>query len=86
MEKLFEKLRCLPSGYSTGYYNGRRYGVTISVSLGGAKTSLYAEELGGNDIISFNLYKFSAAPPLLKPCEMSPQKVFDFVSGFDSKP
>ena len=84
MEEFFENLKRLPAGYSTGYFNGRRYGVTILVSQVGATSSLYAKELGGNDIISFNLYKTNTAQPLLKPCEMSSQKVFDFVAGFTS--
>ncbi len=64
----------LPTGYL------RTYGVTVTRSEDGKRTSLFAEELGGQDIVSFNLYGLSTGE-LLKPCEMSSQKVVDFVIG-----
>ncbi|WP_437397278.1 hypothetical protein [Flagellimonas lutimaris] len=39
---------------------------------------LYADELGGNDFISLNYY-MTLKDELLKPCEMSVQKVIHFL-------
>ncbi len=82
MEQFLERLKQLPSGYSEGRYNDRRYGVTLSVSQDGRTSKLFAEELGGKDRISFNLYLVAECRPLLKPCEMPAQKVIDFVLGY----
>lgn len=70
----------LPTGYLKGSFMGRTYGVTITRSEDGKRTSLFARELGGQDIVSFNLYGLSSGE-LLNPCEMSSQKVLDFVIG-----
>lgn len=70
----------LPTGYLKGSFMGRTYGVTVTRSEDGKRTSLFAEELGGQDIVSFNLYGLSTGE-LLKPCEMSSQKVVEFVIG-----
>ncbi|WP_436286138.1 hypothetical protein [Rhizobium sp. LjRoot258] len=45
----------LPQGYSEGAFMGRRYGVTLRRSKDGRRTSLFARELAGKDIVSFNL-------------------------------
>lgn len=82
MERFFERLSELPLGYCEGHYDNRRYGATFSGSADGRRRKLYAEELGGNDHISFNLYFLDAGRRLLKPCEMPAQKVIDFVLGF----
>ncbi|AVA24310.1 hypothetical protein [Rhizobium sp. NXC24] len=50
-------------------------------SLDGRRTCLFAEELGGRDIVSFNIYRLSGHLTL-KPCEMSSSKVIDFLLGF----
>ena len=47
---------------------------------------LFAEELGGADRVSFNLYFLDGKPPLLKPCEMPQDKVVDFVLGCETDP
>jgi 3-isopropylmalate dehydratase small subunit len=44
----------------------------------GKLVKIYAEELGGNDIISGNYYPM-IKEGTLKPCEMSDAKVIDFV-------
>jgi hypothetical protein len=47
-------------------------------------TKLFARELGGSDIVSFNLYRTPADEVHLRPCEMSSAKVIDFVRGFSA--
>ncbi|TBC03047.1 hypothetical protein [Rhizobium ruizarguesonis] len=72
----------LPQGYTEGAFMGRRYGVTLRRSKDGRRTSLFARELSGKDIVSFNLYRIRTGKAVLKPCEMSSEKVAAFVSGF----
>lgn len=71
-----------PRGYFTVRYGGRRYGVTNAVHANGNSFKLYAEELGGADRISLNIYRPpSSTEPTLKPCEMPADKVTAFVTG-----
>jgi hypothetical protein len=72
----------LPDGYHEGLFDEQRWGSTIRRSEDGKRVWLYAEALAGGDIVSFNFYRLSAAGPTLKPCEMSSDKVIDFVLGF----
>jgi hypothetical protein len=74
-------LAALPDGYVEGNFQGRRWGSTIRRSNDGRRTWLFAEELGGDDIVSFNLYVVSGRA-LLRPCEMSSEAVLAFVTGF----
>jgi hypothetical protein len=70
----------LPLGVFQGVSGGRRYVVTRQDLAGGAAQKLVAEERGGPDYISLNLYRL-ASGPLLKPCEMPHEKVIEFVLG-----
>jgi hypothetical protein len=45
------------------------------------RNSLFARELAGTDIAGFNLYRLGSGDASLKPCEMSAEKVRDFVLG-----
>ena len=74
----FEKL---PEGYSEGTYEGRRFGMIVRRSKDGRRNSLFARELAGTDIVSFNLYRVTSGKTSLKPCEMSIGKVMAFVLG-----
>lgn len=78
-----EALARLPDGYVVGDFGGRAWGVTVKRSEDGKRTWLYGEELGGTDIVSFNLYRLAGPEPILKPCEMSSAKVIEFVLGFE---
>jgi hypothetical protein len=75
----FEKL---PQGYSEGAYEGRRFGLIVRRSEDGRRNSLFARELAGTDIVSFNLYRVTSGKASLKPCEMSAKKVVAFVLDF----
>ena len=57
---------------------GKRYLLTKATLLGGKLIKIYAEELGGNDIVSGNYYT-TLKGGMLKPCEMSDKKVIDFI-------
>jgi hypothetical protein len=79
-EHAFEAaLAAIPSGYSEGEYEGRRYGVTLLRSYDRRRVSLLARELGGRDLVSFNWYRLSSGERALRPCEMSQEKAIAFV-------
>lgn len=71
----------LPFGGYGGTYEGRRYRIVKSQFSAARSQKLEAEELGGNDTISMNLYRLATGEALLKPCEMPEEKVRAFVLG-----
>lgn len=76
------RLAAMRPGYREGLHDGRRYGATLKVSADGRRRWLYAEELGGTDFVSANVFMLDGARVLLKPCEMPEEKVVAFVLGF----
>jgi hypothetical protein len=77
-----ERLDDLPEGYSVVRYRGQKWGLSKALLNRGRSTKLYAEELGGSDFVSCNVYRTSQGVHL-KPCEMSAEKVFDFLAGLE---
>lgn len=75
-----ETFDALPLGTFTGTFGDRRYIITRQSFSGGRSQKLVAEELGGNDYISLNLYRI-ASGARLKPCEMPERKVVQFILG-----
>jgi len=82
LETFLARLWRLPHGYSEGWFRGRRFRVMLNVSADRRRWKLFAEELGGPDRVSFNLYVLSVGAPVLKPCEMPARSVIDFVAGY----
>ncbi len=78
---IWTRLETLPLGWFMARYDGRRYGVTRSVHAGGRSMKLYAEELGGPDFVSLNIFAPPTGEPTLKPCEMPVDKVTAFILG-----
>jgi hypothetical protein len=78
---VWSRLSSLPLGYFTATHENRRYGVSRSVHADGRSMKLFAEELGGTDRISLNIYRPPSGEPALKPCEMPIDKVTAFVLG-----
>jgi hypothetical protein len=74
----YDKLLLLPNGAHDVRYQHRRYLLRKETLLEGKLIKLYAQELGGNDIVSGNYYP-TLKGGMLKPCEMSDAKVIDFV-------
>ncbi|CAA6802116.1 MAG: Unknown protein [uncultured Sulfurovum sp.] len=72
------KLQALANGANYVVYNKKRYLLIKETLLNGKLLKLYAEELGGNDVVSGNYYP-TIKSGTLKPCEMSDAKVIDFV-------
>jgi hypothetical protein len=81
-DEFLSALESLPLGYSEGLYLGRRYGVTINRPDDGRRWWLFGRELGGADIVSFNLYRPRSGTIALRPCEMSIEKVTAFVRDY----
>lgn len=77
-----ERLLSLPEGACDVTFRSRRYLLSIERVAGDRITKLYARELGGRDIVSGN-YFTTVRNGLLKPCEMSPKKVVDFILGME---
>lgn len=77
-----EALSLFPDGYSEGMFEGSRWGATVKRSVDGKRIWLFAEQLGGAEIVSFNLYRLDGSGDALKPCEMSSEKIIAFVRGF----
>jgi len=71
-------LQILLNGASYVFYNEKRYLLRKDTLLNGKLIKLYAEALGGNDVVSGNYYT-TIKGGVLKPCEMSDEKVIDFV-------
>jgi hypothetical protein len=76
--EFYTNLLALPNGASYMHYHEKRYLLRKETLLGGKLLKIYAEELGGNDIVSGNYYP-TMKGGMLKPCEMSDKKVIDFV-------
>ncbi len=83
VERVYAKLTTLPPGYSEGWYQGRRYRLSLRSLADGKINSFQATELGGNGYISLNFYRLSSGNYVLKPCEMPAQKVIDFIAGVE---
>ena len=82
LEPFLSALRQIPRGYGYGTYDGHRWGTTFTEAQDGHRYKLFAEELGGSDIVSFNVYLTGDGAPQLRPCEMPAAKVIDFVLGY----
>ena len=52
--------------------------MTKTLRADGRAVSVYAEELGGTDVVSTNIYLADAGPEL-RPCEMPAEKVLAFL-------
>jgi len=76
--EFYQKLLALPNGASDVLYNEQRYLLRKETLLEGRLLKIYAENLSRRDIVSGNYYP-TIKGGMLKPCEMSDQKVINFV-------
>ncbi len=76
--EFYTKLLALANGANDVIYQNKRYLLRKETLLEGKLLKVYAEELGGNDIVSGNYYP-TMKGGMLKPCEMSDAKVIHFV-------
>lgn len=80
--EVLQALSRFPDGYRRGTFEGSVWGVTVRRSGDGRRIWLFAEDLAGTDIVSFNIYRLSSGGSVLKPCEMSSEKIVAFMLGF----
>ena len=80
----YKTLQALPDGAYSVFYEQRRYLLNKQTLLNGKLIKIYAKELGGNDIVSGNYYT-TIKDGLLKPCEMSEEKVIEFITQVKGK-
>ena len=78
-------LERVPEGWTSVTCHGRRYGLSRTTRAGGRSVSVYAEELGGPDVVSTNVYRTTTAD-LLRPCEMPAAKVLAFLRAWSPAP
>jgi len=78
---LLSIIKELPEGYSEGWYENAKYGITKQTFNQGKSYKIYAKELKGTNFISLNYY-LTSTQELLKPCEMPATKVAEFLRNF----
>ncbi|MDD3591572.1 MAG: hypothetical protein PHO65_02935 [Sulfurovum sp.] len=76
--EFYTRLLALPNGATDVIYKHKRYLLRKESLLEGKLIKIYAEELGSNDIVSGNYYP-TIKGDMLKPCEMSDEKVIEFI-------
>jgi len=77
---MLDHIKKIPEGYSQGIYKYRKYGITKTIFNDGDSFKIYGEELGGTNFISLNYY-ITKRKELIKPCEMTAQKVKHFLKN-----
>ncbi len=78
---LEELLARIPEGWTRVDFDGRSYGLTRTSRAGGRGVAVFAEELGGTDVVSANVDQ-TVDGPLLRPCEMPAAKVLAFLAAW----
>ena len=81
MMSILKRIVLLPKGYSEVLFQNKKYGVTRTDFNNGNSIKIYAEELAGNNFISLNYY-ITSTEEFLKPCEMTDEKVIQFLNNF----
>lgn len=76
--EFYANLLALPDGANSVWYEHKRYLLRKETLLEGRLIKIYAEALGNSSVVSANYYP-TMKGGMLKPCEMSDQKVIDFV-------
>jgi hypothetical protein len=72
----------VPEGWTAVTYAGRRWGLTRTTHVDGRSVSVYAEELGGPEVVSANVLRLSGGAEL-RPCEMPAATVLEFLEGWE---
>lgn len=80
-DELAALLDRVPAGWTPVVWRGRRYGMRRTDAAGGGAVAVVAEELGGDDLVSTNVYR-TRAGDLLRPCEMPAERVLAFLRGW----
>ncbi len=78
--RLLKHIQKLPLGYFEGIYNNKKYSITKEAFNNGKSFKIFGKELEGNNFVSLNYY-LTSKHQLLKPCEMSKEKVIHFIKN-----
>lgn len=78
--RVLSAIQKIPEGYSEGIYEGHKYSIIKTTFNDGKSFKVYAKQLKGKNFISLNYYIISKQN-LLKPCEMTNQKVVHFLEN-----
>ena len=78
---LDELLGRVPEGWTQVLFGGRAYGLTRTTRAAGRSVAVFAEQLGGSDVVSANVYRTSDGL-VLRPCEMPAATVVAFLAGW----
>jgi hypothetical protein len=76
--RLADLVERIPEGWTRASYRGRAYGLSRTTRVGGRSISVTAAELGGQDLISANVYR-TRRDDVLRSCEMPDAKVLAFL-------
>lgn len=76
----FQKVEMLKNGTLEVIFEHKKYLLSKQTSQDSKRITVYADEVGGTDFISFNMYKLKSGWTL-KPCEMPVEKVTKFIIG-----
>jgi len=76
--RLADLVERIPEGWTRATYRGRPYGLSRTTRVGGRSISVSAVELGGQDLISANVYR-TRRDDVLRACEMPDAKVLAFL-------
>jgi hypothetical protein len=71
----------VPEGWTRVEFAGHRYGLVRTTHGDGRSLSIFAEQQGGTDVVSANVYRTSAGD-VLRPCEMPAETVLAFLQGW----
>lgn len=81
-EWFYQKIISIPEGTSRATLENRLYIVTKTTSNGGRIIKFFAEEAGGRDYVSLNVYK-ARERIHIKPCEQAISKSQIFLQNAD---
>ena len=82
-DELERLLARVPEGWTEVGYANRRWGLRGTSRVGAAAVSVYAEQLGGTDVVSANVYR-TGSGLALRPCEMPAATVLAFLRGWSA--
>ncbi len=68
----------IPEGFTLGLFQDRKYAITKHTFNRGKSFKIYGRDLQGTDFVSLNYYT-TRKKDLLRPCEMTKEKVIDFI-------
>ena len=79
----YKKVVKIQDGSTNVEYQNKKYILSKQTLQSGKIVKIFADEAGGKDFISFNMYKLKTGWEL-KPCEMPVDKVVNFMEELET--